>query len=179
MASTALQAEAAQHRSLRRSRARLFQKAIKAQSNAHEQQPQQHQQQNQEKQHDSTRKRTQLVLTQYGIAGLAAYGLMNALYYSCALLATYWSVGVPTGLGRVAALKRVAGVMGVVWVGSQVTKLPRAAGAATLAPLMDRVLSTIACYTHSSKTYAFVLICAISLALFAFIFTLVIARTAL
>ncbi|KAL4429345.1 hypothetical protein ABPG77_005119 [Micractinium sp. CCAP 211/92] len=78
-------------------------------------------------------------LQSLGLAGVTAYGLLNTLYYSCAFLFAWIYVAkVPAGQGAAAAAKAFAGVMGLVWAGSQVTKAPRAAAALFLAPLVDR-----------------------------------------
>ncbi|KAL4458659.1 hypothetical protein ABPG75_013524 [Micractinium tetrahymenae] len=74
-----------------------------------------------------------------GLAGVTAYGLFNTLYYTCAFLFAWIYVAkVPPGQGMAATAKAFAGMMGLVWAGSQVTKAPRAAAALMLAPLVDR-----------------------------------------
>ena len=47
------------------------------------------------------------------------------------------------GLGPSGAVRKVAEVAALMWAGSQVTKLARAAGAVALAPFVDRLLVAI------------------------------------
>jgi hypothetical protein len=67
--------------------------------------------------------------------------VLNTVYYTSAFL-FFWTqvAGVPTGLGAAAVAQRFAQVLATVWIGSQATKLARAAGAVALAPLLDRAL---------------------------------------
>ncbi|PSC71015.1 TY4B-J: Transposon Ty4-J Gag-Pol poly [Micractinium conductrix] len=84
-------------------------------------------------------RRLQAQLQSLRLAGVTAYGLFNTLYYTAAFLFAWVYVArVPSGQGVKATAKAFAGVMAVVWAGSQVTKLPRAAAAVLLAPLVDR-----------------------------------------
>ncbi|KAK9218217.1 hypothetical protein WN943_006854 [Citrus x changshan-huyou] len=57
------------------------------------------------------------------------------------LLSRFYVAPVPGRMGYVAAVERFLKVLAMVWAGSQVTKLVRAAGALALAPLVDRGLS--------------------------------------
>jgi len=60
-----------------------------------------------------------------GAAGFVAYGMLNTLYYCVAFLVVWLSMGeIPRGLGYTEASKRLAAVLAVVWMGSQVTKVP-------------------------------------------------------
>lgn len=52
---------------------------------------------------------------------------------------SYWSVG----LGFSGAAAKAAEVAAITWAGSQVTKIPRAAAALVLAPLVDHLLNFI------------------------------------
>lgn len=80
-------------------------------------------------------------LKQYGLAGVLAYGLLNTAYYSSVFLFAWFVVTPsPGSLGFRAAAGRVTRVLATVWAGSQLTKLPRAAGALLLAPTIDRFL---------------------------------------
>ena len=125
------------------------------------------------------RKNPGVILARYGTSGFAAYGMLNALYYGAALAVAYVSMGSPSGLGRAEATKQVAKLMSVVWLGSQVTKAPRAAGAAALAPIMDRLLQNVASKVDCSKTVAFAIVCATCIGGFSTVLALVVARATL
>ncbi|PRW60029.1 TY4B-J: Transposon Ty4-J Gag-Pol poly [Chlorella sorokiniana] len=81
-------------------------------------------------------------LQSLGLAGVMAYGLFNTLYYT-ATFAFFWLVvaKVPRGLGLAVTAQKFLTVMAAVWAGSQVTKVPRAAAALVLAPLVDRLMA--------------------------------------
>eukprot|EP00898_Chlorokybus_atmophyticus_P005368 jgi/Chlat1/5832/Chrsp4S00493 len=77
-----------------------------------------------------------------GLAGVLSYGLLNTLYYTVAFLVVWTTVvKVPRSLGLAGAAQRFVQVMAMVWAGSQITKLPRAAGAVVLAPFVDGALT--------------------------------------
>jgi len=81
-------------------------------------------------------------LQSFGVAGILAYGLLNTIYYSGAFLFVWlYVLPSPGGLGFRASAQRFISVFASVWAGSQVTKLPRAAGALLLAPMVDRGLN--------------------------------------
>ncbi len=91
--------------------------------------------------HGSPSCRLQKQLQSLGLAGVAAYGLLNTGYYISAFLFFWFAVAkVPAGQGLAATARAVAGVMAGVWAGSQVTKAARAAAALMLAPLVDRLM---------------------------------------
>ena len=76
-----------------------------------------------------------------GLSGIASYGLFNTLYYFCAYLAILYSLPRPADTTSLsAALPHVFKLLALVWAGSQVTKVPRAACALAFSPLMDRLL---------------------------------------
>mmetsp|Transcript_20654 Transcript_20654/g.39249 ORF Transcript_20654/g.39249 Transcript_20654/m.39249 type:complete len:237 (+) Transcript_20654:54-764(+) len=79
-----------------------------------------------------------------GAAGFVAYGMLNTLYYCVAFLVVWLSMGeIPRGLGYTEASKRLAAVLAVVWMGSQVTKLARAGCAIVLAPAVEKVAQVL------------------------------------
>ncbi|KAL3629950.1 hypothetical protein CASFOL_026262 [Castilleja foliolosa] len=83
-------------------------------------------------------------LKRYGVSGILSYGLLNTAYYITTFLVVWLYVApAPGRMGYVAAVERFLKVMAMVWAGSQVTKLIRAAGALVLAPFVDRGLSWI------------------------------------
>lgn len=93
--------------------------------------------------------------------------MFNTLYYLIAFGALWFSgvASVTPGQGFEPAMKQLAKVLALVWVGSQTTKPLRAGGALMLAPLMDRALA----WMHAklglpSKLYAFVLLTVLCIA---------------
>lgn len=81
-------------------------------------------------------------LRRYGISGILSYGLLNTAYYLFTfLLVWFYVVPAPGKLGYLAAVKRFFKLLAMVWAGSQVTKLIRAAGALALAPFVNKGLS--------------------------------------
>jgi hypothetical protein len=101
-------------------------------------------------------------LRQAGSAGLLAYGVLNAAYYSLAVALLWWHTGGGTrgpaasvatataatatataATGVKATAQRFAKVLALAWAGSQVTKPLRAGGAVLLAPAMGRVMDSV------------------------------------
>ncbi|CAM6101798.1 unnamed protein product [Calypogeia fissa] len=81
-------------------------------------------------------------LKRYGLAGILSYGLLNTIYYLGTFLFVWLYVSPsPGGLGFGPAAQRFLKVFAAVWAGSQMTKLLRAAGALSLAPIVDRGLN--------------------------------------
>jgi hypothetical protein len=84
-------------------------------------------------------------LAAYGLSGVASYGVFNALYYCVSLLAVITSLPKPAAIDSLSlALRHVFKLLAIVWAGSQITKVPRAACALACAPLMDKLLERIA-----------------------------------
>ncbi|CAO2836929.1 unnamed protein product [Amaranthus hypochondriacus] len=112
-------------------------------------------------------------LKRYGVSGVLSYGLLNTAYYlTTFLLVWFYFAPAPGKMGYLAAVSRFFKVMAMVWAGSQVTKLMRAAGALALAPLVDRGLSWFTIrYKFESRGKAFFTIVAFcfSLALIMFL----------
>lgn len=77
-----------------------------------------------------------------GLAGLAAYGLFNTLYYFLAFILVWSRLGPSAvgGQGIIGACVTVTKTLAVVWAGSQVTKVPRLLAALSTAPFMDKLL---------------------------------------
>jgi hypothetical protein len=72
----------------------------------------------------------QTQLQKWGLAGLAAYGVLNTLYYSVAVSTAWMILQVPPGVGITQALCHLSEALVSAWVLSQVTKVPRAFGCA-------------------------------------------------
>ncbi|WJX36577.1 hypothetical protein P8452_24439 [Trifolium repens] len=82
-------------------------------------------------------------LKRYGVSGILSYGILNTAYYLTTFLFVWFYVApAPGKMGYLAAVERFLKLMAMVWAGSQVTKLLRAAGALALAPFVDRGLSS-------------------------------------
>jgi hypothetical protein len=79
-------------------------------------------------------------LAAYGLSGVASYGLFNTLYYVVSFFVVLFTLPKPSIDSFAVALQHVLKLLAVVWAGSQVTKLPRAACALGCAPLMDTLL---------------------------------------
>lgn len=99
-------------------------------------------------------------MRQAGSAGLLAYGVLNAAYYSLAVSLLWWHTGGGTrglpysttatavtagagGGGVKATVQRFVKVLALAWAGSQVTKPLRAGAAVLLAPAMGRAMDGI------------------------------------
>ncbi|KAL5707656.1 hypothetical protein ACHQM5_018529 [Ranunculus cassubicifolius] len=81
-------------------------------------------------------------LKKYGLSGILSYGLLNTVYYLTTFCFVWFYVAPSPGrMGYVAAVERFLKIMAMVWVGSQVTKIARAAGALALAPLVSKGLT--------------------------------------
>ncbi|KMS98209.1 hypothetical protein BVRB_4g094730 isoform A [Beta vulgaris subsp. vulgaris] len=111
-------------------------------------------------------------LKRYGASGVLSYGLLNTAYYlTTFLLVWFYFAPAPGKMGYLAAVSRFLKVMAMVWAGSQVTKLFRAAGALALAPLVDRGLSWFTVrYKFESRGKAFFTIVALCLSLAIIVF---------
>lgn len=92
-----------------------------------------------------------------GLSGVASYGLFNTLYYFFAFLVILFSLPKPTTITSASsAISHVFTLLAIVWAGSQVTKIPRAACALACVPLMDKFLGWIRqCLNLQNKREAF------------------------
>ncbi|CAL5201247.1 unnamed protein product [Lathyrus oleraceus] len=81
-------------------------------------------------------------LKRYGVSGILSYGLLNTAYYLTTFLFVWFYIApAPGKMGYRPAVERFLKLMAMVWAGSQVTKLLRAAGALAVAPFVDRGLT--------------------------------------
>ncbi|XP_058722120.1 uncharacterized protein LOC131593571 isoform X2 [Vicia villosa] len=81
-------------------------------------------------------------LKRYGVSGILSYGLLNTAYYLTTFLFVWFYIApAPGKMGYRPAVERFLKLLAMVWAGSQVTKLLRAAGALALAPFVDRGLT--------------------------------------
>ncbi|CAM9893914.1 unnamed protein product, partial [Hapterophycus canaliculatus] len=81
-------------------------------------------------------------------SGLVAYGILNGIFYSAGIAyvmlgpmgaVTATTVGMKGAIA--AAVKQLAKVIGLVWLGSQATKPLRLGLSALLAPVADRLIA--------------------------------------
>ncbi|KAK3268565.1 hypothetical protein CYMTET_22939 [Cymbomonas tetramitiformis] len=120
---------------------------------------------NQMKRYKDAAARISANLREMGMAGMVAYGLLNTLYYVIAF-SIGWTqfADVRRGVGIGEAVKQFLQVMAMVWAGSQVTKLPRLACAAFMAPIVDKGAILVAeRFNLQSKQSAFLATIAICL----------------
>jgi len=111
----------------------------------------------------------------WGLAGVISYGLLKTLYYSTAFLVCWYYADIPKGQGMSTTLEAFLKVFAMVWAGSQVTKLARYAGAAAMAPFMDKALENIVTrFSLKGKRDAFFAILALCLGLAACVFGFVV-----
>ncbi|KAK9824486.1 hypothetical protein WJX72_010715 [[Myrmecia] bisecta] len=81
--------------------------------------------------------------------------ICNSLYYTVSFLVLWLGVlHMPKGLGLAGAGRRFLEVFGVMYVGSQASKLPRAAGMLMLAPLVGRVMEALQTALHLQSSQA-------------------------
>ena len=87
-------------------------------------------------------------LTSAGTSGLLAYGILNFLYYSIVTAATWHftmsrypiATGIVFSRRLQLTMAKLGSVAGIVWAGSQVTKIFRISGAIVLAPIVDKFM---------------------------------------
>ena len=81
----------------------------------------------------------------YGLDGLAAYGLLNTLYYVTAILivGAHQTFTKKASVVALPSLRSAVELAAMVWAGSQITKGFRIGGAVVLAPAAGRVLDAI------------------------------------
>ncbi|GMG99524.1 hypothetical protein Nepgr_001364 [Nepenthes gracilis] len=113
-------------------------------------------------------------LRRYGISGILSYGLLNTVYYlTTFLLVWFYFAPAPGRMGYFAAVQRFLKVMAMVWAGSEVTKLIRAAGALALAPFVDRGLSWFTVrfkFESQGKAFLAIVSCCLGIAVLLFLF---------
>ncbi|XP_024368231.1 uncharacterized protein [Physcomitrium patens] len=79
-------------------------------------------------------------ITKLGRAGLLAYGLFNGITYTTFFFIAFLAFEKSTGQNPANNLKACLGGMISMWTGNNFTRPLRVAGAAALAPFMDKVL---------------------------------------
>lgn len=101
-------------------------------------------------------------LAKLGLAAVLAYGLFDGVTYTTFFLLAFLGYEKSTGKNPAANLQALLGIVILMWTGNNVTRPFRVAGAAALAPFIDRVLKKIQKYFNlSSQVFAFALVVAI------------------
>ncbi|KAL5213581.1 hypothetical protein ABZP36_002733 [Zizania latifolia] len=94
-----------------------------------------------------------------GLAAVLAYGLFDAVTYTTFFVLAFLGYEKSTGKNPAANLKALLGIVILMWTGNNVTRPFRVAGAAALAPVIDKGLKAIQEKLNlPSQMYAFALV---------------------
>ncbi|XP_052153228.1 uncharacterized protein LOC127771368 [Oryza glaberrima] len=94
-----------------------------------------------------------------GLAAVLAYGLFDAVTYTTFFVLAFLGYEKSTGKNPAANLKALLGIVILMWTGNNVTRPFRVAGAAALAPAIDKGLKGIQEKLNlPSQMYAFALV---------------------
>ncbi|KDP21803.1 hypothetical protein JCGZ_00590 [Jatropha curcas] len=105
-------------------------------------------------------------LAKLGLAAVLGYGLFDAITYTTFFVLAFLGYEKSTGKNPAANLQALLGIVILMWTGNNVTRPFRVAGAAALAPIIDRGLKKIQNYfKFPNLVYAFALIVSIVAAL--------------
>lgn len=95
-------------------------------------------------------------LLSYGPAAVLAYGLFDGVSYSIAFAIAFLGYEARTGLNPVANLQDLVKICILMWAGNNVTRPFRLAGAAALAPFVDKVMEKLRAKLRlPNKLYSF------------------------
>ncbi|MCD9645583.1 hypothetical protein HAX54_034599 [Datura stramonium] len=101
-------------------------------------------------------------LAKLGLAAVLAYGIFDAVTYTSFFVLAFLGYEKTTGNNPAANLQALLGIIIAMWTGNNVTRPFRVAGAAALAPAIDKGLKRIQKYLNfPSLVYAFALVVAI------------------
>lgn len=78
-----------------------------------------------------------------GLAAILAYGLFDGITYTTFFVLAFLGYEKSTGKNPAANVQALLGIVVLMWTGNNVTRPLRVAGAAALAPFMDKVLRKI------------------------------------
>ncbi|RLM65448.1 uncharacterized protein C2845_PM16G18870 [Panicum miliaceum] len=94
-----------------------------------------------------------------GLAAVLAYGLFDAVTYTTFFVLAFLGYEKSTGKNPAANLKALLGIVILMWTGNNVTRPFRVAGAAALAPVIDKGLKGIQEKLNlPTQMYAFALV---------------------
>ncbi|KAL4571752.1 hypothetical protein LXL04_018517 [Taraxacum kok-saghyz] len=95
-------------------------------------------------------------MAKLGLSAVLAYGLFDAVTYTTFFVLAFLGYEKSTGKNPAANIKALIGIVILMWTGNNVTRPFRVAGAAALAPAMDKGLNKIRKeFNLPSVTYAF------------------------
>ncbi|XP_019247314.1 PREDICTED: uncharacterized protein LOC109226877 isoform X2 [Nicotiana attenuata] len=98
-------------------------------------------------------------LAKLGLAAVLAYGLFDGVTYTSFFVLAFLGYEKSTGNNPAANLQALLGIIIAMWAGNNVTRPFRVAGAAALAPAIDKGLRRIQKYFNfPSLVYAFALV---------------------
>lgn len=101
-------------------------------------------------------------LAKLGLAAVLAYGLFDGVTYTTFFVMAFLGYEKSTGNNPAANLKSLIGIVLLMWAGNNVTRPFRVAGAAALAPVIDKGLRKIQkALKFPSRVYAFALVAGI------------------
>lgn len=94
-----------------------------------------------------------------GLAAVLAYGIIDGVTYTSFFVIAFMGYERTTGNNPAANLQSLLGIIIAMWTGNNVTRPFRVAGAAALAPAIDKGLKRIQKYLNfPSLVYAFALV---------------------
>ncbi|CAN6486926.1 unnamed protein product [Victoria cruziana] len=98
-------------------------------------------------------------IAKLGLSAVLAYGLFDGITYTTFFILAFLGYEKSTGKNPAANLKALLGIVILMWTGNNVTRPFRVAGAAALAPIIDKGLKKIQRYFNfPSLFYAFALV---------------------
>ncbi|KAL3366903.1 hypothetical protein AABB24_011561 [Solanum stoloniferum] len=98
-------------------------------------------------------------LAKLGLAAVLAYGIIDGVTYTSFFVLAFMGYEKTTGNNPAANLQSLLGIIIAMWTGNNVTRPFRVAGAAALAPAIDKGLKRIQKYLNfPSLVYAFALV---------------------
>ncbi|KAL7106734.1 hypothetical protein ACP275_06G011700 [Erythranthe tilingii] len=98
-------------------------------------------------------------LAKLGLAAVLAYGIFDGITYTSFFVLAFLGYEKSTGKNPAANLQSLVGIVILMWTGNNVTRPFRVAGAAALAPVIDKGLRRIQTYFNfPTLVYAFALV---------------------
>lgn len=98
-------------------------------------------------------------LAKLGLAAVLAYGIIDGVTYTSFFVLAFMGYEKTTGNNPAANLQSLLGIIIAMWTGNNVTRPFRVAGAAALAPAIDKGLKRIQKYLNfPGLVYAFALV---------------------
>ncbi|KAL0299793.1 UNVERIFIED_CONTAM: Aluminum-activated malate transporter 6 [Sesamum radiatum] len=97
-------------------------------------------------------------LAKLGLAAVLAYGIFDGVTYTSFFVLAFLGYEKSTGKNPAANLQALLGIVILMWTGNNVTRPFRVAGAAALAPVIDKGLRRIKKYFNFLLAYAFALV---------------------